>query len=214
VQRLIEQRLGQLDIPAHEVVRSQVGLTFAAALRAFLRQDPDIIMVGEIRDQETAQICLRAALTGHMVFSTLHTNDAPGAVTRLLNMGVEPFLITSTIIMVVAQRLIRKLCPDCKEAYEPTPEQVNSAKLKAELIYRANGCAKCNNTGYKGRVALYEVMPVREEIRELILHGASATEIKREAIRLGMKTLRQTALTKLKEGITTVEEVLKATVED
>jgi type IV pilus assembly protein PilB len=207
--------MGINQVQMHE----EIGLNFATALRSFLRQDPDIIMVGEIRDFETAEIAIKAALTGHMVLSTLHTNDAPSTINRLLNMGIEPFLVASSVNLIAAQRLARVICENCKKPIQASPQMLlNLGVLPDELqgvtSYKGAGCAQCNNTGYKGRVALYEVMPVREEIRELILQGASASEIKKEAIRLGMKTLRQTALTKLKEGITTVEEVLKATVED
>jgi type IV pilus assembly protein PilB len=207
--------MGINQVQMHE----EIGLNFATALRSFLRQDPDIIMVGEIRDFETAEIAIKAALTGHMVLSTLHTNDAPSTINRLLNMGIEPFLVASSVNLIAAQRLARVNCENCKAPIQVSPQMLTNLgigpdDLQGFSCYKGVGCSQCNNTGYKGRVALYEVMPVREEIRELILQGASATEINREAIRLGMKTLRQTALTKLKEGITTVEEVLKATVED
>ena len=207
--------VGINQVQMHE----EIGLNFATALRSFLRQDPDIIMVGEIRDFETAEIAIKAALTGHLVLSTLHTNDAPSTINRLLNMGIEPFLVASSVNLIAAQRLARVNCENCKTSIPVSPQMlmnlgVGPDDLQGFTCYKGVGCSQCNNTGYKGRVALYEVMPVREEIRELILQGASATEIKKEAIRLGMKTLRQTALTKLKEGITTVEEVLKATVED
>jgi type IV pilus assembly protein PilB len=207
--------MGINQVQMHE----EIGLNFATALRSFLRQDPDIIMVGEVRDFETAEIAIKAALTGHMVLSTLHTNDAPSTINRLLNMGIEPFLVASSVNLIAAQRLARVICPNCKTPIQVSPQMLlNLGVLPDELqgitCYKGAGCPQCNNTGYKGRVALYEVMPVREEIRELILQGASASEIKKEAIRLGMKTLRQSALTKLREGLTTVEEVLKSTVED
>ena len=207
--------MGINQVQMHE----EIGLNFATALRSFLRQDPDIIMVGEIRDFETAEIAIKAALTGHLVLSTLHTNDAPSTINRLLNMGIEPFLVASSVNLIAAQRLARLNCEGCKTPIQVSPQMLMNLGVAPDDIQgftclKGVGCSQCNNTGYKGRVALYEVMPVREEIRELILQGASASEIKKEAIRLGMKTLRQTALTKLREGITTVEEVLKATVED
>jgi type IV pilus assembly protein PilB len=207
--------MGINQVQMHE----EIGLTFASSLRSFLRQDPDIIMVGEIRDFETAEIAIKAALTGHLVLSTLHTNDAPSTINRLLNMGIEPFLVASSVNLIAAQRLARMICEYCKQPIQVSPQMLlNLGVLPDEIsgfvCYKGTGCPRCGNTGYKGRVALYEVMPVREEIRELILQGASAMEIKRETMRLGMKTLRQTALTKLKDGTTTVEEVLRSTVED
>jgi len=200
-------------------VKDEIGLTFASALRAFLRQDPDIIMVGEIRDFETAEIAVKAALTGHLVLSTLHTNDAPSTISRLLNMGVEPFLVSASVLLILAQRLCRKICPQCKEEDNvPLPALVemgfSEEEAKTVRCFRGRGCSACGGTGYKGRIALYEVMPIKEEIKELILEGASATEIKRTAIRLGMKTLRMSGLTKLKEGVTTVEEVMRVTFGD
>lgn len=200
-------------------VHEEVGLTFAAALRSFLRQDPDIIMVGEIRDFETAEIGVKAALTGHMVLSTLHTNDAPQTINRLLNMGVEPFLVASAVNCIIAQRLARRICPNCKVEIEPPPEALRDLGVKMEEIgtfpvYEGKGCAQCSHTGFKGRVALYEVMPIVDEIKELILAGASALEIKREAIRLGMDTLRMAGVNKLKEGVTTVNEVARVTMAD
>ena len=207
--------MGINQVQMHE----EIGLTFASSLRSFLRQDPDIIMVGEIRDFETAEIAIKAALTGHLVLSTLHTNDAPSTINRLLNMGIEPFLVASSVNLIAAQRLARKICEFCKQPLQVSPQMllnlgVPPDEVSAFVCYKGTGCARCSNTGYKGRIALYEVMPIRDEIRELILQGASAMEIKKEAMRMGMKTLRQTALTKLKDGITTVEEVLKSTVED
>jgi len=200
-------------------IHEEIGLSFANCLRSFLRQDPDIIMVGEIRDFETAEIAIKAALTGHLVLSTLHTNDAPSTISRLLNMGIEPFLVASAVNLIVAQRLTRRICESCKEVVQVSPQMllnlgVPPEELHGFVCYRGTGCPRCNNTGYKGRIALYEVLPVREEIRELILQGASAGEIKKLAIQLGMKTLRQAALQKLRDGVTTVEEVLKTTVED
>uniref|UniRef100_A0A832ED74 Type IV-A pilus assembly ATPase PilB n=1 Tax=Desulfacinum infernum TaxID=35837 RepID=A0A832ED74_9BACT len=200
-------------------VHEAIGLTFAAALRSFLRQDPDIIMVGEIRDFETAETAIKAALTGHLVLSTLHTNDAPSTVNRLLNMGVEPFLVASAVNLVLAQRLARRVCPECRVVEDVPPEALIDLGVREEDVgtfacYRGRGCPACSNTGYRGRIALYEVMPMTDEIRDLVLVGASAGEIKREAIRLGMLTLRQSAINKLKEGITSVEEVIRATVRD
>jgi type IV pilus assembly protein PilB len=200
-------------------VREEIGLTFAAALRSFLRQDPDIIMVGEIRDFETAEIAVKAALTGHLVLSTLHTNDAPSTISRLLNMGIEPFLVSASVLLILAQRLSRKICTQCKEEDNvPVPALIKVGftedEAKTMKCYKGAGCKACNDTGYKGRIALYEVMPVKEELKELILEGASASEVKKAAIRLGMKTLRMSGLTKVKEGITTVEEILRVTFGD
>lgn len=200
-------------------VREEIGLTFAAALRSFLRQDPDIIMVGEIRDFETAEIAVKAALTGHLVLSTLHTNDAPGTISRLLNMGIEPFLVSSAVILILAQRLARRICQQCKVEEEltvPALIKLGFPPEKAETVkcYTGKGCSACNNLGYKGRVALYEIMPIKEELRELILEGASTTEIKKAAIRLGTRSLRMSGLSKIEEGVTSVEEVLKVTFGD
>ncbi len=200
-------------------MKEEIGLTFAASLRSFLRQDPDIIMVGEIRDYETAEIAVKAALTGHLVLSTLHTNDAPSTVTRLLNMGIEPFLVASSLNLILAQRLARRVCPECKEAVNIPPKALADAGMKPERIKLARpakgkGCDNCNATGFRGRVALYEVMPIREEIKELVLRGGSALDIKREAARMGMKTLRQAGLSKVEEGVTTLEEVLRVTAPD
>ena len=200
-------------------MHEDIGFTFASALRSFLRQDPDIIMVGEIRDYETAEIAIKASLTGHLVLSTLHTNDAPSTVTRLLNMGVEPFLVASSINLVLAQRLARRVCEGCAEEYEINPEiLVNLGVPASESSHirprRGTGCQKCAGTGYKGRIALYEVMPLREEIKELVLNGASAAEIKRAAIKGGMLTLRASAIIRMKEGITTIEEVVRVTAPD
>jgi type IV pilus assembly protein PilB len=200
-------------------VKEEIGLTFASALRSFLRQDPDIIMVGEIRDYETAEIGVKAALTGHLVLSTLHTNDAPSTVTRLLNMGIEPFLVSSSLNLVLAQRLARRICGNCGEELKIPTKALSDAGMKPENIksarlFRGKGCEECNRTGFRGRVALYEVMPVREEIKDLILRGGSALDIKREAVRLGMKTLRQAGLTKVQEGVTTLDEILRVTAPD
>jgi type IV pilus assembly protein PilB len=200
-------------------IKEEIGLTFAGALRSFLRQDPDIIMVGEIRDYETAEIAVKAALTGHLVLSTLHTNDAPSTITRLLNMGIEPFLVSSSLNLIVAQRLARRICANCKEEVKIPPKALIDAGMKPERLKHAKpskgrGCDDCNGTGFRGRVALYEVMPVKEEIKDLVLRGGSAIEVKREAIRVGMKTLRQSGLSKIEEGITTLEEVLRVTAPD
>jgi type IV pilus assembly protein PilB len=201
-------------------MHEDIGLNFASALRSFLRQDPDIIMVGEVRDFETAEIAVKAALTGHMVLSTLHTNDAPSTINRLLNMGIEPFLVSSSVNCIVAQRLARKICGECRE---PDPEtrvedlvRAGMEEIKANDVtpYRGRGCRTCSETGFKGRVALYEVMPIGDELKEFVLNGASATELKREAIRLGMVTLRQSALHKLAEGITTMSEVFRVSAAD
>ncbi|AFM25786.1 type IV-A pilus assembly ATPase PilB [Desulfomonile tiedjei] len=200
-------------------MHEEIGLTFASSLRSFLRQDPDIIMVGEIRDFETAEIAVKAALTGHLVLSTLHTNDAPQTINRLLNMGVEPFLVASSVNAIVAQRLARRICSQCKMEIDPPAEALRDLGVKMEdigtfPIYQGTGCAMCANTGFKGRVALYEVMPITDELKELILAGASALELKREAIRLGMDTLRMAGVNKLKEGVTTINEVARVTMPD
>lgn len=200
-------------------VKEDIGLTFASALRSFLRQDPDIIMVGEIRDFETAEIAVKAALTGHLVLSTLHTNDAPGTISRLLNMGIEPFLVSSAVVLILAQRLARRICQQCKDVEKiPLTALVKLGFSEEEAAkttcYKGKGCPACNNTGYKGRVALYEVMPVKDELKELILEGASSAELKRTAIRLGMKSLRMSGLTKVSEGVTTIDEVLRVSFGD
>lgn len=198
-------------------IKDQIGLTFAAALRSFLRQDPNIILVGEIRDFETAEIAIKAALTGHLVLSTLHTNDAPATVSRLMNMGIEPFLVATSVNLIQAQRLIRRICKECKEeAHVPSqalvdlgfsPEEAGQVKT-----YRGRGCDACNKTGYKGRVGLYEVMEITDGLRELILVGASALELRKKAIEEGMITLRGSGLEKIRQGITTIEEVVRETV--
>ena len=198
-------------------MKEQIGLNFAAALRSFLRQDPNIVLVGEIRDFETAEIAIKAALTGHLVLSTLHTNDAPSTVSRLVNMGIEPFLVATSVNIIQAQRLIRRVCVDCKEEYSVPPEGLVDVGFSAEeaqslKLYKGRGCATCNNTGFKGRVGLYEVMEITDELRELIIIGASAMELRRKAIDLGMVTLRESGLFKIREGITTIEEVVKETV--
>lgn len=196
-----------------------IGLTFASALRSFLRQDPDVILVGEIRDFETAEIGIKAALTGHMVLSTLHTNDAPSTVNRLLNMGIEPFLVSSSINLILAQRLARKICNECKEPVEISENMLKKLGVTPEqyggvTFYEGKGCDDCNNSGNKGRIALYEVMPMYEPIKELVLQGASSLEIKNEAISLGMQSLRQSGIEKMLAGEINYEEVLKTTVKD
>ncbi|NTV50808.1 MAG: type IV-A pilus assembly ATPase PilB [Geobacteraceae bacterium] len=200
-------------------MHEDIGLNFSAALRSFLRQDPDIIMIGEIRDFETAEIAIKAALTGHMVLSTLHTNDAPATINRLLNMGIEPFLVASAVNLITAQRLARRVCGECKKPEEIPVQALIDAGVSPDeapsfVCMRGTGCPACNNTGYKGRVGFYQVMPMREEIKELILNGANTAEIKRESMRIGIKTMRQSGLTKLKEGVTSFEEVLRITVSD
>jgi type IV pilus assembly protein PilB len=199
------------------MVKENIGLNFAAALRSFLRQDPNIILVGEIRDFETAEIAVKAALTGHLVLSTLHTNDAPSTVNRLMNMGIEPFLVASSVHLICAQRLVRRVCSNCKEpAPLPAPALVQAGFSQddagAVQPVKGSGCDKCNQTGYKGRVGLYEVMEIAEELRELILVGASGLELRRKAIDEGMITLRQSGLRKVKDGLTTIEEVVRETV--
>ncbi|HNT43809.1 MAG TPA: GspE/PulE family protein, partial [Syntrophorhabdaceae bacterium] len=192
-------------------VKPEIGLTFASALRAFLRQDPDIMLVGEVRDLETAEICVRSALTGHLVLSTLHTNDAPSAVTRLIDIGVEPYLLAPTVLAVVGQRLVRKLCPECKEAYRPTTKDLGSVKLNADTIYRAAGCPACNNTGYRGRTLIAEIMSSSEELKSLITHTVSYQNMRETARKLGMTTLYESGLKKVEKGITSLEEVMSVT---
>jgi type IV pilus assembly protein PilB len=201
-------------------VREQIGLNFASCLRSFLRQDPDIIMVGEIRDLETAQIAVKAALTGHLVLSTLHTNDAPSTIDRLINMGVEPFLLTSSINLIAAQRLVRRICDKCKEPIEVTPEALINLGVDASEAsggfptFRGRGCAHCNDTGYRGRLAIYEILVMHEGLKEMILKSASAADLKREAVKFGMSTLRMSALQKVRDGSTTIEETIRVTDTD
>jgi type IV pilus assembly protein PilB len=198
-------------------MKEQIGLNFAAALRSFLRQDPNIILVGEVRDFETAEIAIKAALTGHMVLSTLHTNDAPSTISRLMNMGIEPFLVATSVNLIQAQRLIRRICKECKHEL-PTPAEAlmevgfTAEEAKTMKTFKGKGCSVCNNTGYKGRIGLYEVLEVTDEIRELILIGASALELRKKAIDDGMITLRGSGLQKIRSGVTTVEEVVRETV--
>jgi len=200
-------------------MHEEIGLNFAASLRSFLRQDPDIIMVGEVRDFETAEIAVKAALTGHLVLSTLHTNDAPSTVTRLLNMGVEPFLVTASVNLVLAQRLARQICEDCRVEVQAdpvtlidvgfTPEQSETAR-----VCKGSGCRSCGDTGYRGRIALYEVMPFTERLKEMVLQGCSTAELKGEAIREGVRTLRMSGISKVMEGVTTLDEILRVTAAD
>ena len=198
-------------------MKEQIGLNFAAALRSFLRQDPNIVLVGEIRDFETAEIAIKAALTGHLVLSTLHTNDAPSTISRLMNMGIEPFLVATSVNLIQAQRLIRRVCKDCKQDH-PTPAEAlvevgfTADEAKSLKTYKGKGCTTCNNTGYKGRIGLYEVLEITDEIRELILIGASALELRKKAVEDGMITLRESGLHKIRAGVTTVEEVVRETV--
>ena len=198
-------------------MKEQIGLNFATALRSFLRQDPNIVLVGEIRDFETAEIAIKAALTGHLVLSTLHTNDAPSTISRMVNMGIEPFLVATSVNIIQAQRLIRKICKDCKEEVNIPVEgfvEIGFTEEEAQTMkaYKGKGCTVCNNTGYKGRIGLYEVMEITDELRELIIIGASAIELRRKAVELGMITLRGSGLHKLRDGVTTIEEVVKETV--
>src|SRR5438067_4611409 len=198
-------------------MKESIGLNFAATLRSFLRQDPNIILVGEIRDFETAEIAIKAALTGHLVLSTLHTNDAPSTINRLMNMGIEPFLVATSVQLIAAQRLARRICQSCKEVVDMTPQALLNLGFKKEevgtfTVYKGRGCDKCNNTGYKGRVGLVEVMIIDDEIRELILSGGTAIDIKKRAAENGMISLRRSGLIKIKDGITTIEEVVRETV--
>jgi type IV pilus assembly protein PilB len=199
-------------------IKEQIGLNFAAALRSFLRQDPNTILVGEIRDYETAEIAVKAALTGHLVLSTLHTNDAPSTVSRLVNMGIEPFLVGTAVNLIQAQRLIRRICASCKQEMTDVPSKTlleigfPSDAVGSFKLLKGRGCANCNGTGYKGRVGLYEVMEISEGIRDLVMVGATAVEIKKKALEEGMLTLRMSGLEKIKAGITTIEEVLRETV--
>jgi len=197
-------------------INTKAGMTFANGLRAFLRQDPDIIMIGEIRDIETAELGVRAALTGHLVLSTVHANDAPSSLTRLVDIGIEPYLVTSSVHMVMAQRLVRRLCPECQEEYTPEPnvlESIKNGELDGVTFYRGKGCKHCNGRGYRGRVGIYELMVSSPEIVRLVLEHKSADEIKRLAISQGMRTLRDGALMKVRQGVTTIEEALSIVAE-
>jgi type IV pilus assembly protein PilB len=198
-------------------MKESIGLNFAATLRAFLRQDPNIILVGEIRDFETAEIAIKAALTGHLVLSTLHTNDAPSTINRLMNMGIEPFLVATSVQLIAAQRLVRRICGQCKEEVDMQGQALLNVGYKKDEIgtfkvFKGRGCEKCNNTGYKGRVGLVEVMVIDDDLREMILSGGSSIDIKRRAIENGMITLRRSGLVKIKDGVTTIEEVVRETV--
>ncbi|TNF84268.1 MAG: type IV-A pilus assembly ATPase PilB [Acidobacteria bacterium] len=198
-------------------MKEQIGLNFAAALRSFLRQDPNIILVGEVRDFETAEVAIKAALTGHLVLSTLHTNDAPSSINRLMNMGIEPFLVASSVHLIVAQRLVRRICNNCKEPLEIPPqalENIGFAKeeIKTLKLFKGKGCERCTGTGYRGRLGLFEVMAIDEELRELILSGASAAELRDKAKENGMITLRLSGLQKIRDGATTIEEVMRETI--
>src|SRR6478752_10488491 len=200
-------------------MHEDIGLNFATALRAFLRQDPNIIMVGEIRDFETAEIGVKAALTGHLVLSTLHTNDAPSTVSRLLNMGIEPFLVTAAVNLILAQRLTRKLCQECKKPVDVAAQALTDIGVRPEdigtfQVFEPGGCRVCNERGYKGRVALYEIMPMWDSLKELVVNGASTAELKNEAIRLGMQTLRMAGIAKMKAGMTSIEEIVGNTAPD
>jgi type IV pilus assembly protein PilB len=211
----VEYRLGGIR---QAQINAKAGLTFAAGLRSILRQDPDIIMVGEIRDGETANIAVQAALTGHLVFSTLHTNDAPSTLIRLSEMGIPPFLIASSVEGVLAQRLVRKLCPECREPYQPGPEirrELGIPAGEAQTLYRPKGCRLCKNSGYKGRLGIYELMIVNQEIKELLLQKASYGVITDRATRnQGMKTLRMDGIAKVLKGITSIEELNRVTIRE
>jgi type IV pilus assembly protein PilB len=198
-------------------IKPDIELTFARILRAMLRQDPDTILVGEIRDKETAEIAVQASLTGHLVFSTLHTNDAPSAIARLLDLGLEPFLVTATLEGIVAQRLVRKLCPKCKTEYTPAEEQLMELELRPEdvagkVFYYGKGCDACNNTGYRGRQGIYEIMLLDDEMRDQIIKHASTQVLRLEAKKRGMRTLRQSGLLAIYDGVTTIEEVVRETI--
>jgi general secretion pathway protein E len=198
-------------------VRAKIGLTFATGLRHIVRQDPDVILVGEIRDLETAEIAIQAALTGHLVFSTLHTNDAPGAITRLEDMGVEPYLVSSVLEGVLAQRLVRRICEGCRVHDTPSRADLEALGVNVDgayTLYRGKGCDDCRGTGYRGRFGIYELFPITEDVRSLVLRRASTPEIRRHAIEAGMKSLRLDGWMKARDGLTTVEEILRVTQED
>ena len=193
-------------------VKPEIGLSFSSALRAFLRQDPDVMLVGEVRDLETAEICVRSALTGHLVLSTLHTNDAPSAIARLIDIGIEPYLLMPSLLLIVGQRLVRRLCPDCKEAYEPSKEERGQFNLQADLIYRPKGCSKCNSIGYKGRMPIVEMLGIDAKIRDLMGGMAEIHNLKKIAMDAGMETLLQNGIKKVDKGLTSLDEVLSVTV--
>ena len=210
----------QLKLISQVQVNLKTGMTFANGLRSILRQDPDVVMVGEIRDTETASIAIQAALTGHLVFSTLHTNDAPGAVARLVDMGAEPFLVSSSLVGVVAQRLVRKVCPKCESPFKPTPDLVRQLNLDKILdgqrnvkLVKGAGCQDCRKTGYSGRIGIFELLPISDDIRNLIVSRASSDTIRKHALQSGFATLRQHGLVAALKGITTLEEVLRVTQE-
>jgi general secretion pathway protein E len=204
--------IGQIEVNA------KIGLSFANGLRSILRQDPDVVLVGEIRDLETAEIAIQASLTGHLVFSTLHTNDAPSAITRLVDMGVERFLVASSLVAVLAQRLVRVLCPGCREAYQPTAEELAELGVRPPprpiTVYRPGACDQCNHTGYRGRLGIFELMLVDDAIRELVATNVDAKRIKRQAVTNGMRTLRVDGARKVLRGVTSIAEVLRATEEE
>jgi type IV pilus assembly protein PilB len=198
-------------------MKPAIGLTFARCLRSILRQDPDIILVGEIRDLETAEIAAQASLTGHLVFTTLHTNDAPGSIARLLDFGIEPFLLTATIEAVVAQRLVRKICTSCKTAFEPSEAQLKDLRLTEEDIkgrkfYYGRGCSRCNGTGYKGRLGIFEIMMFNDEVRDLVMNRASTNVLRVAAVKGGMRQLRDNGLRAMFDGLTTIDEIAKETM--
>jgi type II secretory ATPase GspE/PulE/Tfp pilus assembly ATPase PilB-like protein len=203
---------GIIQVP----IRPKINLNFANCLRHILRQDPDIIMVGEIRDSETLQIAIQASLTGHLVFSTLHTNDAPGGITRLINMGAEPFLITSTLEAIIAQRLVRVICKNCRERYHPDPKTLEELTLtdeemKSMIFYRGRGCSQCNKSGYKGRTGIFEFLRITESLKPLIMERSQTAALREMARKDGMKTLREDGIEKIKQGVTTIEEVVRET---
>jgi type IV pilus assembly protein PilB len=204
----------ELDFCNQVNVHEAIGMTFAAALRSLLRQDPDIVMIGEVRDEETARIAVQAALTGHLVLSTLHTNDAPSSITRLINIGIEPYLISASLNGVVAQRLVRRVCEHCKEPLAPTDEvkkALEKAKMEVDIFYRGKGCEHCRNTGYSGRCGIYEMIVLDDAIRDLVAARTSVIELRRYCLDHGMVSIREDGLRKLRQGVTTVEEVLRAT---
>jgi len=192
-------------------VNPKIDLTFAKGLRHILRQDPDVIMIGEIRDKETAEIAIQSSLTGHLVLSTLHTNDAPSALTRLVDMGIEPYLLSSSVLAVLAQRLVRKICDSCKETYKPSPQELKDLQIHTDKLYRGKGCKECFNSGYRGRVGIYELMPVSGEIKRQLLLSVDASALQKTAAEQGMATLRSEGGLLAKEGITTTAEVLRVT---
>jgi general secretion pathway protein E len=206
----------QIDGISQMQMQEKIGLTFATGLRAILRQDPDVVMVGEIRDQETARISIQASLTGHLVFSTLHTNDAASAVTRLVDMGIEPYLITSTVLGFMAQRLVRTICSDCKTSYKPSTKELDSLGLKSKdlksgVLYKGKGCSSCMNTGYKGRTGIYELLVMNNEVKKEVLAGSDSNRILEVAKNNGLSVLREYGKKKIIDGVTTPEEVLRVT---